>query len=339
MDKTAHQNESRGSVPSVLCIGTFDGVHLGHRALIRRAREIADAHAGARVVALVFKPNPVEVLRPHAAPPRLSMFERRRDWLLSAGADVVERLEPTPELLDLSPEEYVRQTVERYRPIAFVEGGDFRFGRARAGDNRLLAELGGRHGFSVSVVEQVQVALTDHQLVPARSTIVRWLLSEGRVRDAARVLSRAFEISGTVVRGDQRGRTIGFPTANIETPTMIPADGVYAARAHLPDGRVMAAAVSIGTKPTFGEHGRAVEAHLLGLDGSRIAGPGQGWKTLPELPEYGWAIRLEMLAWVREQVRFAGLDALLGQLRRDCERVCEIVRAESVSSELQETNA
>lgn len=336
MVDTPHQENPQQSSPSVLCIGTFDGVHLGHQALIRRAREIADAHRGARVVALVFKPNPVEVLRPQAAPPRLSMFERRRDWLRAAGADEVERLTPTPELLDLSPEEFIRRTVERFRPIAFVEGSDFRFGKARAGDNRLLAALGERHGFSVGVVETVQVALTDHQLVPARSTMVRWLLGHGRVRDAARVLSRPFEICGQVVQGDRRGRTIGFPTANIDTPTMIPADGVYAARAHLPNGRTLAAAVSIGTKPTFGTLARAVEAHLLNLDGTGASG---NWAPLPELPEYGWPIRLEMLAWVREQVRFAGVDALLGQLRRDCHRTAEIVRAEPISPELQETHS
>lgn len=318
--------------PSVLSIGTFDGVHLGHQALIERARAIAAAHPGSRVVALVFKPNPLEVLRPEAAPPRLSLFEQRRDWLLAAGADDVVRLTPSPELLDLSPEEFIRQTVAQFRPVAFVEGEDFHFGKARAGTIEVLSALGERHGYVVSTVPTVQVALTDHQFVPARSTVVRWLLASGRARDAARVLSRPYEITGTVVRGDRRGRTIGFPTANIETATMIPADGVYAARAHLPDGQTLAAALSIGTKPTFGTHARAVEAHLLRTD----ALPGE-WTTMPSLPEYGWQIRLELLAWVREQVTFTSLQSLIDQLHRDCERTREIVRAEPAAHPLQET--
>jgi riboflavin kinase/FMN adenylyltransferase len=243
-------------VPSVLSIGTFDGVHLGHQSLIRRAREIADRHPGARVVALVFKPNPLEVLRPEQAPARLSMFEHRRHWILSAGADEVVRLEPTPEFLAETPEQFVHWCVEKFNPIAFVEGDDFHFGRARAGTNAVLAEFGRSFGFTVDVVPTCTVALTDHQLVPARSTIVRWLLSCGRARDAAIVLGRPYELGGTVVRGDRRGRTIGFPTANLETSTLIPADGVYAAVAHLPDSRTLPAALSVGTKPTFGAHAR-----------------------------------------------------------------------------------
>ena len=212
--------------PSVLSIGTFDGVHLGHQALIRRAREIARENPGTRVVALVFKPNPLEVLRPEAAPPRLSMFEQRKAWILAAGADEVVRLEPTREFLAESPEQFVNECVAKYRPVAFVEGDDFHFGRARAGNNALLAEMGRTMGFGVEVVPTVSIALTDHQLVSARSTIVRWLLGNGRVRDAAIVLDRPYELIGTVVRGDRRGRTIGFPTANLETPTLVPADGV-----------------------------------------------------------------------------------------------------------------
>lgn len=305
--------------PSVVSIGTFDGVHVGHQALIRRAREIASRHPGARVVALVFKPNPLEVLRPDAAPARLSMFDQRVRWIREAGADEVVRLEPTPELLAQTPEEFVRASAERFRPIAFVEGDDFHFGHARAGNNRVLAELGRRMGFTVDVVPAVSVPLTDHQIAPARSTIVRWLLESGRVRDAAIVLGKPYELTGTVVRGDRRGRTIGFPTANLEVPTMIPADGVYAARAELPDGRILAAAVSIGTKPTFGTHARAVEAFLL--DPARR---GRAWQPIDGLPEYGWKLRLEMLAWVREQVRFDGLPALLEQMERDCERCAQI---------------
>ncbi|HVU63213.1 MAG TPA: riboflavin kinase [Phycisphaerales bacterium] len=305
----------------MVTVGTFDGVHVGHRALVRRARDIADRRPGARVVALVFDPNPLVVLRPEAAPPLLSTFEQRSAWLKAAGADEVVRLEPTPELLGETPEQFVDRTVASLRPIAFVEGNDFRFGRARAGTNAVLAELGRSRGFQVEVVQPVTAALNDHQIAPARSTTVRWLLSNGRVGDAATVLGRPYELHGVVVQGDRRGRTIGFPTANVRVSTMVPADGVYAAAATLPDGRELPAAVSIGTKPTFGERERAVEAFLL-QPGQR----GAKWATIAGLPEYGWMLRLRLVAWVREQVRFHSLEALLEQMERDCDRCEEIVR-------------
>jgi riboflavin kinase/FMN adenylyltransferase len=307
--------------PTVLTIGTFDGVHIGHQALVRRARAIADGRPGARVVALVFDPNPLAVLRPEAAPQPLSSFEQRSTWLRDAGADEVVRLEPTHELLSESPEAFIDRLVSKLGPIAFVEGDDFRFGKARAGTNAVLAELGKPRGFFVEVVPPVTVPLSDHQIAPARSTMVRWLLSAGRARDAAIILGRPYELNGTVVQGDRRGRTIGFPTANVQVSTMIPADGVYAAAAMLPDGRELPAALSIGTKPTFGGADRAVEAFLL--DPVRRGGR---WSPIDGLPEYGWTLRLRLLAWVREQVQFHSLDALLEQMERDCDRCEEIVR-------------
>ena len=328
MNTPQHQSSmtsANGTVRTVLSIGTFDGVHLGHQALMRRSREVARLHPGSRVVAMVFEPNPLEVLRPESVPARLTAFETRRRALIEAGADEVVRLEPTRELLGLGPEQFIDACVHQRHPIAFVEGPDFHFGHKRAGDVEVLAELGRTRGFSVEVVENVEVALTDHQLVPARSTMVRWLLSHGRVRDAAVVLGRPYEIEGTVVRGDRRGRTIGYPTANIQTMCMAPGDGVYAARAELEDGRVFAAAVSIGTKPTFGEHERAVEAFLLVPGAS-----GRAWAPLSGLPEYGWGVRLHMLAWVREQIRYTSLEPLLEQMERDCTRVAAICADESV---------
>ncbi len=324
MSGRSSQESPKSPPPAVVSIGTFDGVHRGHQALISRSRAIADAapaHA-ARVVALVFDPNPLESLRPELAPARLSHFSQREGWLRASGADEVVRLEPTPEVLGLSPEEFVRRTVERFHPIAFVEGDDFHFGRGRAGDNRVLAQLGSRFGFTVEVVPTVQVALSDQQLVPARSTVVRWLLGHGRARDAAVVLSRPHELIGTVVHGDRRGRVIGFPTANVATTTMVPGDGVYAGLAHLPDGSTLPAALSVGTKPTFDGSARTVEAHLLRTD----AGVEHAhWSPLPSVPEYGWPVRIQIIAWVREQVRFASLQLLKEQLSRDCARVAEIV--------------
>jgi riboflavin kinase / FMN adenylyltransferase len=305
---------SSPGTPTALSIGNFDGVHVGHAALIRRARD--QVGTAGRVVALVFDPHPMAVLRPQAVPPRLSTLAQRAGWLRSAGADEVEHLEPTPELLGLTPEAFVRAKVERNAlPPGrswFVEGADFHFGKGRAGSMETLAALGRSMGFVAETVAPVDAVLDNHQVARASSTLVRWLLSLGRVRDAAIVLGRPYELTGTVVRGDQRGRTIGWPTANIDAEQMLPADGVYAGRATLPGGATFPAAVNVGSRPTFNGRGRRLEAHVI---------TGGGW---PALAEYGWAIRLELLGWVRDDVRFGGVAELVGQIGRDCERTVEI---------------
>jgi len=307
---------------SVITIGNFDGVHVGHAALIARARATADASGvPARVVVMTFDPHPLSVLRPEDAPERLTTIEQRAALLEKAGADEVVRLEPSKGLLGLSPAEFVAGLVRDHAPLAIVEGADFRFGKGRAGDLALLAKLGLRHGFSVeTVAPQVEVALWDHTVVTASSRLVRWLLRGGRVADAATVLGHAYEMIGTVVQGDRRGRTIGYPTANIRSECMAPADGVYSGWAALPDGRRMAAAISVGTKPTFPGAGRAVEAYLLDASREAAAGGGSG-PAIAGLAEYGWTIRLAIEHWVRDQVRFESVGALLEQMARDCERV------------------
>lgn len=316
----------------VLTIGTFDGVHRGHQALVGRARErAASIGPDVLVAALVFDPNPIEILRPREAPARLTTFEQKRRNLLACGADEVHRLEPNSTLLRETPEEFITIVRREHGMVGVVEGPDFRFGKARAGDVRTLDELGRRLGFFVDVVEPVTVALNDHTIVPARSTLVRWLLEHGRVSDAARVLGRPHTLAGTVVSGDRRGRTIGYPTANIDSPCVAPADGVYAGRARLSDGRVFTAAISVGRKPTFGDGGRAVEAVLLG-DSPDPAAAGEvgagapAWAPLPGLPEYGWTLELEFIAWIREQIRYNGVEPLLEQMARDCAQIARIVR-------------
>ncbi|HRQ71547.1 MAG TPA: riboflavin kinase [Phycisphaerales bacterium] len=303
---------------SVVSVGTFDGVHAGHATLIARARATADNAGDAEVVVLAFDPHPATRLRPESAPPRLGSYERRAELLREAGADRVERLEPTAELLSHTPEAFIESIVGRLAPIAFVEGPDFRFGKGRAGDNSVLASLGQRHGFAVEVVPPVAVALNDQAVLTASSTIARWLVQHGRVRDAWAVLTRPHELTGRVVQGDRRGRDLGFPTANLDTPCLPPADGVYAGVAFLDDGRSFAAAVSVGTKPMFNGTARAVEAHLL--DAPAGVGP-----CLTGLPEYGWNLRLALVGWVREQLRFDSIEALMAQMHRDCDRVRDIV--------------
>lgn len=309
---------------TAITIGNFDGVHIGHAALVRRARELAGP--GGRVVVLAFDPHPQTILRPASAPARIMPFERRRDLLRSLGADEVERLEPSRELLSLTPEEFVARKVSLYSPSAIVEGTDFRFGHRRAGDVGTLAVLGERYAFSAVVVPPVDVVLNDHQIVTASSTITRWLLARGRVADAARVLGRPHEIAGKVVSGDRRGRTIGFPTANLSTDDLRPADGVYAALATLPDSTELPAAVNIGVRPTFSGTEHRLEAHLLAPVATPSPSSTPSWSPLPGLPEYAWPLRLRMISWIRDQVRFDSPASLVRQLARDCERVRERVR-------------
>jgi riboflavin kinase / FMN adenylyltransferase len=314
---------------SVITIGNFDGVHLGHAALVARARSIAEsAGNGARVVAMAFDPHPLTMLRPEEAPARLTTFEQRAALLGREGADEVVRLEPTGNLLGLDPEEFVQGVVRDLEPVAFVEGMDFRFGRGRAGDVRLLAELGRQLGFVVEAVDPpVEVTLSDHTVVRASSRLTRWLLEHGRVIDAAIVLGRTYEIHGRVVRGEQRGRLIGFPTVNIESACMAPGDGVYGGAATLPDGRRLAAAISVGTKPTFGGTTRAVEAFLLDAPTEGESGA----KRIAGTPEYGWPIRLSFEHWIRDQVRFDSVGALLEQMARDCDSIRQLGPAREVA--------
>lgn len=310
---------------SVVTIGTFDGAHRGHRSLVERCVAAADrieSETGARpeVAALVFDPHPMTYVRPEMAPPRLTTFEHRRELLRSFGADRVVRLEPTGSLMSRSPSGFVDWLAEELAPVWIVEGPDFRFGKGRAGDvaalSQLGAALGDGRGFGVEVAPELRVALNDHHVARASSSLVRWLVTHGRMADAALVLGRAYELDGVVTRGDRRGRTIGYPTANVETDGLLPADGVYAGWVDGRDAsgvqRRMPAAISVGRKPTFTETARVCEAHVLDAarDDVRLAG----------FEEYGWAIRVSFVGWLRDQVKFEGIEGLLGQMERDCAR-------------------
>lgn len=315
---------------TVVTIGNFDGVHLGHAALLREARRLAGDRG--RVVAMMFQPHPLSVLKPGDSPAMLTPFERRAALLMSLGADDVVRLEPSREVLGLSPEEFVDRVLSEHRPSAFVEGKDFRFGRERSGDVLTLRALGQARGFEVSIIDAVEAALTDQTLVTCSSTIARWLVSRGRVADAERVLGRPHELAGAVVRGDQRGRTIGYPTANLLSECLVPADGVYAGIALLPDGRELPAAVHVGARATFDDDRRTVEAYIIGWRGPLE----DGW---PGASEYGWEIRVSFLAWLRDQARFDGVPALVDQIRRDVARAERAIAERSRRSAREAVNA
>jgi riboflavin kinase/FMN adenylyltransferase len=284
-------------------IGALDGVHLGHAGLVKAAR--AAAGTAGTVTAITFDPHPLTVLRPGSAPARLSTFGQRRHWLRAAGADEVEALEPTPALLAQEPRQFVEWLVARYAPQFIVEGRDFRFGRGRVGSIETLRELEGAFGYRTVVVDDVYAPLADHSRARVTSTLVRWMLERGRVRDAALLLGHPYVVCGDVARGEGRGgRELGVPTANLGPGSqLLPADGIYAGRATGPGGERYAAAVSIGTKPTFGPHPRVCEAHLIGF--------------APRADEYGWTLKVEFHDWLRDQAAFASAGLLVEQIRRD----------------------
>ncbi len=291
----------------VITIGHFDGVHRGHQAILAEARSAAARH-DARVVALAFDPHPATILRPDRVPPRLVRRDEKIELLCAAGADDVQILEPSTELLSRTPDQFVHGLLERFDLEAVVEGEYFRFGKGRAGDVALLRRMGQAHGFDVRTVAADDVSLSDQLQVSASSSLIRWLLVHGRAMDAARCLGRFHTLSGQVVSGAKRGRTIGVPTANLD-PTalgelLVPANGVYAGRVRLDDQSTLPAAVNVGTKPTFGDAARTVEAHLLDFD-----------RDL-----YGQTIRIDLCRWLRDEQRFPGVEALKAQLRRDVDQ-------------------
>jgi riboflavin kinase/FMN adenylyltransferase len=290
-----------------IVIGNFDGVHCGHRQLFCLAKRFAE---GGSVTAITFEPLPVAVLRPERPMGRLTPNAERRQLLREAcGVDEVIEIEPTAELLGRSPEEFIEEIHARVRFDAIVEGPDFRFGKGRSGSMDTLRTLGGVHGFSVHEAEAILVELVDGSVVEARSSVARALLAQGRVADAARVFGRAYELRCPTVRGDQRGRTIGWPTMNLNSRgRILPADGVYAGSATLPDGTIAIAAISIGTKPTFGESERTCEATLLAADGKPLA---------LALDWYGFELRLRFHHWIRAQEKFDSIDALLSRMEVD----------------------
>lgn len=319
-------------VPIVLTIGGFDGVHLGHAALLRRARAIADAGAQpGRVIALAFHPHPATVLDSKRAPSPLTDWPERERLLRAAGADAVVRLDPASGVLDRTADDFISALVREHRPAAIVEGADFRFGRARAGDLSTLRALGESLGFAVEQVPTVDAALLGGEQAPVSSTLVRWLVARGRIADAERLLGRPYSLDAVVVRGARRGRLLGMPTANMDCRTLAPADGVYAALATLPGGARMPAAVSVGTNPTFDGPSRSVEAHVIGWSGPAPA-PAAHAVGAPDdggFPgEYGWRIRIEFRAWLRDQIRFPDAESLVVQMRDDLRRALEFVPPE-----------
>ncbi|WP_037607534.1 bifunctional riboflavin kinase/FAD synthetase [Streptacidiphilus rugosus] len=294
---------------SVVTIGSFDGVHQGHQLIIghavSRAREL-----GARSVVVTFDPHPSEVVRPGSHPPLLAPHHRRADLMGELGVDAVLVLPFTAAFSQVSAEDFVRQVlVDGLHAQVVVEGPNFRFGHRAAGNVELLAELGERFDFTVDVLD-LQISGTAGGGAPYSSTLARRLVAEGDVTGAAEVLGRPHQVEGTVVRGAQRGRELGFPTANVATlpHTAIPADGVYAGWLTVNQER-MPAAISVGTNPTFDGTERTVEAYAIDRVG---------------LDLYGMHAAVEFFAYLRGMEKFDTIDALLDRMADDVKRAREL---------------
>jgi len=286
---------------TALSVGNFDGVHLGHRRILGTARELNERDKGAGVAVVTFEPHPLTVLRPTIAPPRLTPVGMKRQLLEDGGVDYLVELPPGREVLDLSAEAFWALLRDQVRPWHMIEGGTFNFGKDRRGTIERLREWASQSQIQLHIAPSVSVALLNLSVVAVNSSLIRWLLGHGRVRDAAICLGRAYALEGEVVQGHRRGHAIGVPTANLKVhDQMVPLDGVYSGRTGV-DGRSYAAAISIGTTPTFDERQFQIEVHLIDFHGDL----------------YGKHLRVEIIDWLREQRRFGGVEPLKSQLKMD----------------------
>lgn len=291
-------SQAEGLRGCALCLGNFDGVHLGHRALFAEAARHAPA------AALTFQPHPGKVLQPELAPKLITLLSRKLELFEAAGlaAAVVQPF--TIEYARTSPAEFERSLLDTLGAAHVVIGSDFTYGEGRKGTVETLARAAAERGAQVHVVPPVTV-----DGVVASSTRIREYILEGRVQAAHRLLGRYFDLDGGVVPGHGRGRGIGFPTANVDTQNELrPAPGVYAVRVRLLEqgaeqGAWLPGAANIGVKPTFGGTEVTIEVHLLDFSGDL----------------YGKALRVQFLDRLRPEQRFASVAELSGQIKRDVE--------------------
>ncbi|MGV0643359.1 bifunctional riboflavin kinase/FAD synthetase [Mycolicibacterium sp. XJ879] len=307
----------------VITIGVFDGVHRGHQELISRAVKAGHAR-GVPTVVMTFDPHPMEVVFPGSHPAQLTTLTRRAELVEELGVDVFLVMPFTADFMKLTPERYIHELlVERLHVVEVVVGENFTFGKKAAGNVELLRKAGERFGFSVENMSLVS-EVTEHshdEAVTYSSTYIRSCVDAGDVVAAAEALGRPHRVEGVVVRGDGRGKVLGFPTANVAPPmyAAIPADGVYAAwftvlgygpiAGSVIPGERYQAAVSVGTNPTFSGRTRTVEAFVLDT----------------EADLYGQHVALDFVARIRGQEKFADVDDLIEAMGADTERARSIL--------------
>ncbi|HEY7358880.1 MAG TPA: bifunctional riboflavin kinase/FAD synthetase [Ktedonobacterales bacterium] len=286
--------------PVALTVGVFDGIHLGHQHLIRQTAQAATA-LGGKAGMITFWPHPLEVLYPERQVSYLTMLEEKLDLLAALGTlDLVVVVPFTPKLAQTSASGFVDLLTSHLALRVLVEGADFVFGHNREGNMAYLRAYGETHGFAVQTVD-LQVA--DHQRIS--STTIRALLADGQVGAAMKLLGRPYSARGRVIYGDQRGRLMGFPTANlkIDPQKILPADGVYAARVRV-DNTIYHGAANIGVRPTVDGTKHLTEVHVLDV----------------ERDFYGKELELQFIARLRGEQRFAGVEALQAQIAADVQQ-------------------
>ncbi|CAM5584021.1 bifunctional riboflavin kinase/FAD synthetase [Streptomyces xanthochromogenes] len=297
---------------SVVTIGSYDGVHRGHQLIIGRAVQRA-RELGVPSVVVTFDPHPSEVVRPGSHPPLLAPHHRRAELMAELGVDAILILPFTSEFSKLSAADFVvKVLVDKLHAELVVEGPNFRFGHKAAGNVEVLAELGRSHDYEVEVID-LRVRGEAGGGEPFSSTLTRRLVTEGDIEGAAEILGRPHRVEGVVVRGAQRGRELGYPTANVETlpHTAIPADGVYAGWLTA-DNERMPAAISVGTNPQFDGTERTVEAYAIDRVG---------------LDLYGLHVAVDFLAYVRGMAKFDSIEDLLEAIGNDVKRSSELIEA------------
>lgn len=285
---------------AVTTLGTFDGVHRGHREILHRVAE-RGAELGLPTVLITFRPHPLEIVRPESAPLLLTPGDEQLEALADSGVDHVIVLPFTRTLQQYDAAPFVKYlVVDRYRTHELIVGYDHGLGRGRQADADTLRELGRRFGFGVEVVPPMVGASG----IPISSTVIRRAVEAGDLSAASAALGRRYAIRGHVVHGNQRGRELGYPTLNIETSPrkLLPGDGVYAVRAYTPRG-AFGGMMNIGGRPTFGELTRVIEVHLFDVDGD--------W--------YGVPVSVELVHRLRDTMRFESAQSLVAQLARDAE--------------------
>lgn len=283
---------------SALCIGVFDGVHRGHQMLLAATVEHA-RRLNLPALVLTFDSHPLNLLAPPYAPPLLNTPEEKADLLRHHGVDLCLMLPFDAAFAAVEPGDFLREIVAGVcRARQLVCGRDFRFGRGGAGDVTLMTELGPELDLRIDVRDDLFV-----DNLPVRSSRIRSRLLDGDVEAAARLLGRHYTLSGRVVKGARRGRSIGFPTANIEPPPgrLVPRNGVYAVEVDLPEGARAGGMLNIGVRPTFGADARAVEVHIFDFDGDL----------------YDRDLSVGFVNKIRDEQRFGSVEALIAQLRSD----------------------
>lgn len=293
----------------VIALGNFDGFHRGHQAVVARAVDRARAEGRPAIVA-TFDPHPARYFRPDAPPFRLTTIAQRAALFAAAGADATLVLRFDAALAALTPEQFVtRELAGRYRAAGVVTGADFTFGARRAGTAAVLAALGAAHGIGIETVAPVADAEG-----PISSSRVREALLAGDCATAARLLTRPFAIQGVVVHGAKLGRTIGYPTANLELGDYLrPRYGIYAVRGRLDDGRTVDGAANLGIRPSFDPPKELLEPYFFDF--------------AEEL--YGRTIEVALVAFLRPEAKFDTLPALTAQMERDCAEASHILSRSS----------